>query len=84
MFNSTQRNGQLYLLSSISEHSSKAASKVLQDPKHWHNQFYREVFCRIDESIFKNLYCQDNGAPNASIAELISMMILKEAFGYSD
>lgn len=50
----------------------------------WHNQFREHVFSRIDESVFKVLFDQRMGAPNASVCLLVSMMILKEAFGWSD
>lgn len=50
----------------------------------WHNQFRQQVVCRIDESIFKVLYSQKMGAPNSPVSLLVGMMILKEAFGWSD
>ena len=50
----------------------------------WHNQFRKQVVMRIDEPIFKVLYSENMGAPNSPISILVGMMILKEAFGWSD
>lgn len=61
----------------------KKAGKLLC-PNQPHNVFYREVTCRIDESIFSVLYCSDNGRPNASVRRLIAMMVLKEGEGWTD
>ena len=54
------------------------------DPVAWHNQFRKQIFSRIDESIFKVLYSDKMGAPNSPVSVLVGMMILKEAFGWSD
>jgi hypothetical protein len=50
----------------------------------WHNQFRKQIVSRIDESIFKVLYSEDMGAPNSPVSILVGMMILKDAFGWSD
>jgi hypothetical protein len=50
----------------------------------WHNVFREQVAMRINEDIFKCLYCSDNGSPNASLRVLTGMMILKEGQGWSD
>ncbi|MBL4862394.1 MAG: transposase [Crocinitomicaceae bacterium] len=72
------------LFKDISNHVSARKSKLLSDPKSWHNVFYREVFNRIEEEVFTALYCKDNGRPNATLRILLSMMILKEGNGWSD
>jgi hypothetical protein len=46
--------------------------------------FWTQVVERIDEDIFTDLFNQNMGAPNASVKLLVGMMILKEAFGWSD
>jgi hypothetical protein len=33
---------------------------------------------RLNESLFSELFCADNGAPNASIRVMPAMMIIKE------
>lgn len=75
---------QLNLFSSPSVLFSGKSRKMYDDKNAWHNRFYQEVTCRIDENLFKPLYCSNNGMPNAPIRVLISMMILKEAEGLSD
>lgn len=56
----------------------------LEDKKSWDNIFKERVNFAIDESIFSVLYSQENGRPNAPIRILVSMLILKEGFGWSD
>lgn len=60
------------------------SAAVYGDPTAWHNQFHKHIKSRIDESIFEVLFDQRTGAPNASVSVLVSMMILKELFGWSD
>lgn len=50
----------------------------------WHNQFRKQIVSRIDESVFKVLYSQKMGAPNFPVPILVGMIILKDAFGWSD
>lgn len=50
----------------------------------WHNQFRKQIFLRIDESVFKVLYNEKMGAPNFPVPVLVGMIILKDAFGWSD
>jgi hypothetical protein len=83
MFKKT-KEPQLDIFGSPSALFSGKSQKMYDKEAGWHNQFRRQVTLRIDESIFKPLYCSDNGTPNASVRVLISMMILKEAEGLSD
>lgn len=83
MFKPTEAT-QVDLFKNFSLHYSERKLKILNDPTRWHNVFYQQVFCRIDESVFKPLYCLDNGRANASIKILVAMMILKEGQGWSD
>lgn len=50
----------------------------------WHNQFRLQIVSRIDESVFKVLYSEKMGAPNFPVSVLVGMLILKDAFGWSD
>ena len=50
----------------------------------WADTFYREVFCRIDESSFAVLYSDQPSRPNAPINVLVGTEILKAGFGWSD
>ena len=45
--------------------------------------FYENIFCNIDESIFKSLYCNNNGRPNAPINVMVCALSLKEKRGWS-
>jgi len=58
--------------------------KFYESEHGWHNQFRQQVVERIDESIFRPLFSDGQGAPNASIRVLVGMMALKEAQGWSD
>ncbi|MBU1901736.1 transposase [Patescibacteria group bacterium] len=62
----------------------KIARKQYGSKQHWHNQFREQVVNQIDESIFEPLFNKNMGAPNASISVLVGMMVIKEAFGWSD
>jgi hypothetical protein len=58
--------------------------KLYEDKNAWHNQFRVHVTNKIDEEIFKPLFSNEKGAPNAPIRVLIGMMIIKEGQGISD
>jgi hypothetical protein len=84
MFRKSSKEPQFDLLGSVPSLLSTQAIRKYNDKNHWHNQFRLEVVDRIDETIYKVLFSDTMGAPNASIRLLIGMMILKEAFGWSD
>ena len=50
----------------------------------WAGTFYREFFCRIDESLFAVLYSDKPSRPNVPINVLVSVDVLKAGFGWSD
>ena len=84
MFCKTDTNHQLNMFSSTNTFLTGSRLKTYEDDNSWHNLFYDKVVLRIDEEVFRPLFCNDNGAPNSSIRLLIGMMILKEAHGISD
>lgn len=84
MFRKSSKAIQINMYSNISSLLNGKASKHYQDPQSWHNMFRDEVFSNIDEEIYKVLFDERMGAPNMSVRILISMMILKEGFGWSD
>lgn len=84
MFKQTDKDTQFDMFGSVEGVLVGQSLKVYNNEKGWHNQFRKQVTSRIDESIFKVLYDNAMGAPNASISTLMGMMILKEAFGWSD
>lgn len=51
---------------------------------HWSTHFYNKVFRSIDESVFKELYSEDNGRPNFPTNILAGLEILKEMHALSD
>ena len=72
------------LFSRFESHLSDRKQRQLNDSKAWHNLVYEQITSKIDEACFAGLYARDNGRPNASIRQLVTMMILKEGFGWSD
>jgi len=84
MFRHSDKHSQLNLLSTPSQFLTGASLREYEDKKGWHNQFYVQITQRIDEELFRPLFCSDNGAPNASIRLMVGMMILKEGQGLSD
>ena len=84
MFKKSSESGQLNIFTSPKTLFSGNSLKMYEDERAWHNQFRNQVTMRIDENIFRPLYCEDNGTPNSSVRVLIAMMVLKEAEGLSD
>ena len=84
MFRKSQSAPQLGIFSSPSSLLSGKSKKHYLDPQAWHNIFRKQVTMRINESLFSELFCSNNGTPNASIRVLVAMMVLKEAQGVSD
>ena len=84
MFRKTDKESQVDLFSGISSVLSKGSLKQYNDDGHWHNLFRNQIVSCIDESIFKVLFNETTGAPNASVSLLVGMMVIKEAFGWSD
>jgi Transposase domain (DUF772). len=84
MFKETDRHAQLDLFSAADNMLSGRSLSFYQDKSAWHNIFRKEVLMRLDESPFRVLFCNDNGAPNVSVRVLVSMMVLKESQGWSD
>ena len=62
----------------------KRTREIFDDGEGWHHRFRQEVTNRVDEEIFKPLFSNGKGAPNAAIRILVAMMALKEGMGISD
>jgi len=84
MFKKTSKTQQLSVFSSNHTLLNGRSLKIFEDNLEWHNQFRTQVVERIDEDIFRPLFNDGFGAPNASIRVLIGMFILKDAQGLSD
>ena len=50
----------------------------------WAGEFYRETFCRLDETIFEVLYSDVPSRPNTPVNQLVGIEILKSAHNWSD
>jgi hypothetical protein len=84
MFKKSNRNPQIDLFGGVPSLLEGKAKKQYDDGTGWHNQFHAHIVSRIDESLFKVLFSEKMGAPNAPVSLLVGMMILKEAMGWSD
>ena len=83
MFKPTNQNHQASIF--ITENFLFGRSlKIYLDPYRWHNQYRTCVAENINEEVFRVLFCDGIGAPNASIRVIVGMMDLKDAFGWSD
>lgn len=84
MFRKSSKEPQFDIFSNIPSMLTDGAVRKYNDKSYWHNQFRQEVINFIDETPYKVLFNETKGAPNAPIRLLVGMMILKEAFGWSD
>ena len=84
MFRKTNKEPQVDLFGGVPSILEGGTLKQYNNDNHWHNQFRKYVVSRIDETVFKVLFNETTGAPNASVSLLVGMMILKESFGWSD
>lgn len=84
MFRTSNKEPQYDIFGSVSSILPDRALQKYNDQYNWHNQFREHIVMRIDESIYKVLFSDTTGAPNAPIRILVSMMILKDSFGWSD
>lgn len=50
----------------------------------WAATFYEEVFSRIDEKLFAELYSDKDSRPNVPVNVLVALEILKSGYGWSD
>ena len=56
----------------------RRTQEIFDNSEGWHHRFRREVTNRVNEGIFKPLFSDGIGAPNAPIRILVAMMALKE------
>ena len=84
MFRKSVADKQIDIFSGVPSNLEGKSLNQYNDSGAWHNQFRKQIFSRIDENIFKVLYSDKMGARNSPVSVLVGMMILKEAFGWSD
>lgn len=84
MFKKSNPNQQVDMFTGTSSVLQGKFLKRYNDHNAWHNLFRTQVYARIDESNYSVLFDDSMGAPNALVSLLVAMMILKEAYGWSD
>jgi hypothetical protein len=84
MFKKTTSEIQLDAFSSPNSFLSGRSETLYDKQDAWHNLFRAQVTSRIVESICKPLFTEQTGSPNSSIRVMIAMMVIKEAYGWSD
>jgi hypothetical protein len=84
MFKRSKDGSQQVMFNSIPSMLKGSSYNQYSDDLAWHNIFRIQVVDRVDELIFKPLYDETMGAPNASTRVLVGMLALKEGFGWSD
>ena len=81
MFKKNHRHFQLPLTSNVDELPEKLRKHL---DSSWSGVFYREVFCRLDETPFAVLYADCPSRPNVPINVLVGLEYLKAGNGWSD
>lgn len=61
-----------------------SASKRKRLEESWAHDWRMRVMPLIDEEVFRDAFCEDNGRPNKSIRLLIGLLLLKEAEDLTD
>jgi len=84
MFKKSTPDKQTDLFSSVTTTLAGKTKKLYDDQRAWHNLFRTQILQRIDETPYRVLFSSRMGAPNASVSLLFSMMVIKEAYGWSD
>lgn len=81
MFKKNHSHKQLAWISNVNDLPEKRRKRLEES---WSGAFYRDFFCRIDESSFAGLYAQMPSRPNVPVNVLIGLEALKAGFGWSD
>ena len=81
MFKKNHRHLQIPLTSHVDDLPEKLRKRLENS---WAGVFYREFFCRIDETPFAVLYADFPSRPNLSINVLVGLEFLKAGNGWTD
>jgi len=81
MFRSHTQHLQRSFLDTVTHLSSSRQERLANS---WAGEFYREVFCRLDEAIFASLYADVPSRPNTPVNQLVGIEVLKSGYGWSD
>jgi len=81
MFKKNHRHLQIPLTSHIDDLPEKLRKRL---EKSWAGIFYRELFCRLDETPFDVLYADFPSRPNVPVNVLVGLEYLKAGNGWTD
>jgi hypothetical protein len=81
MFRKNNAHLQTVMLSSVDALPEKQQRRLAQS---WAGTFYRELFSRIDESLFAALYSEEASRPNIPVNVLVALEYLKAGRGWCD
>ncbi len=81
MFKKNHRHLQIPLTSNVDELPEKLRKRLENS---WAGVFYREIFSRIDEAPFAELYADFPSRPNVAVNLLVGLEFLKAGNGWTD
>jgi len=81
MFVLNNQHWQITMFGSINSLPEKLQKRLEES---WAGIFYREVFVRINEELFANLYSDEPSRPNIPVNVLVGLEMFKSGFGWSD
>jgi len=81
MFRKNDQHLQWPLFSSIASLPKKQQVRLEAS---WAGTFYHELFCRIDEEPFADVYSDEDSRPNIPVNVLVGFETLKAGYGWSD
>lgn len=81
MFRRNYDHYQIDMLETANWMNKKIAEKLKNS---WAFFFYEEVFCKIDEGLFEELYNNGNGRPNVPVNILLGLEYIQHMFNYTD
>jgi hypothetical protein len=81
MFRKNDQHLQWSLFSSIDSLPKKQQVRLEES---WAATFYHELFCRIDEEAFADIYSDEASRPNIPVNVLVGFETLKAGYGWSD
>jgi hypothetical protein len=81
MFRKNKKHLQPSLISNVNQLPQRQRERLEQS---WAGVFYREVFCRLKEEPFGEMYSDMPSRPNVPVNVLVGLEYLKSGFGWSD
>lgn len=81
MFKKNTQHLQMGLLDTVAQLSARRQQRLADS---WAGEFYREITCRVDETLFAPLYADIPSRPNTPVNQLFGIEVLKSGYGWSD